>query len=263
MHTLFLIQSVWKNFWSQLSRYILLMLPLILPVFLLRFVSQYAYLGKLFIVYSTIVGIALTLVALIVEITVIHFFHDTLQKNQPQPTYSIINSWNMALTKFPRYLGLKFVVFVIILALPVVVRSISLLFIGNLLVTYIVNIIIITWIVSVTLIFVFAPYYMVIHGTSIMQSLKKSAVLFMQHAAAVIGTIFFGFLIFGGLCVLMALSTNIVLAVISQQTTLLLNAYLSPWWQFLVIDIWALLGLPLLIGTITALYRDLSQEPTV
>jgi hypothetical protein len=90
-----------------------------------------------------------------------------------------------------------------------------------------------------------------LENNSPVRALKRSAKLFTRKPFETAAQLLAAAILFGIFFTILAIIANVSLGFITKQTDLLFNAeltrYFSPWWKSLIIDIFAYLGLPLLL----------------
>jgi hypothetical protein len=112
--------------------------------------------------------------------------------------------------------------------------------------------------------FIFCFPALIIENCSIKQAVIKGINLFLTKPFLFTGKLI-GSALFYGIClVILAACTSSLLALIMGETNLLFNPQLasiySPWWQQLVINGYAIFGLPLLVITTSILYKDFKNS---
>ncbi len=239
-----------KHFWL----YFKIISPLLIPAAALPVIGHYASLGRLSIVFSTLFGVILMIIGLSVEVIMISASYQLITKTDGIAQISLKQKWQEAGRKFFSYLSLKIITAIIVLSLPLMVKSLQ-----NYLPNYIfdpLRIIAIAWIAVFTLLFLFSAYVLIIENKRATSAIKKGKELFLLRPLNVILKLTGGLLCFGAMLIVISIITEIVIAVILKQTYILFNPYLSPWWQELIINIYGLLGLPLFVILITYLFHE-------
>lgn len=241
-----------KNFWLYLK----IIFPLLIPVAVLPLIGHYTSLGRLNIVFSTLFGIILIIIGMFIEIIMISASYQLIKAGNVKVQIPLQQKWKQAGHKFFSYLYLKIITTVIVLSLPLIVKSFQ-----NYLPNYIFNplrIIAIAWIAVFTLLFLFSTYILIIENQQVISAIKKSKELFLRRPFGIILKLAGGIVCFGAILIVMSIITEIILAVILKQTYILFNPYLSPWWQKLTMNVYTLLGLPLLVILMTIIFADLT-----
>jgi len=235
-----------KNFWLYLK----IISPLLIPLLALRLIAHYTYLGRLTIIFSTLFGIILVIVALLVEISLISTSYRLLKTKGTDDYTPASNS-----SLFFPYLYLKIIIALITLSLPLFLKSLQNYVTDT--VFYFFNIISFGWIVAWAFLLLFGPYVLIIKKMNTAKSLKYSINLFLQKPISIILKFSSGVIFFGLILVILGSLTNVLIAVLIDQTAILFNPYLSPWWQKLVIDIYTLLGLPIVVIITTIIFYEI------
>lgn len=239
-----------KHFWLYLK----IISPLLIPVAVLPIIGHYASLGRLSIVFSTLFGVILMILELFVEVIMISSSYQLITTTDAAAQISLKQKWHEGVRKFFSYLYLKIITAIVVLSLPLIVKSLQ-----NYLPNYIFNplrIIATAWIAVFTLLFLFSAYVLIIENKQAISSIKKSKKLFLQKPFGIILKLIGGATFLGTILILMSMITNVIIAISLKQTYILLNPYLSPWWQKLTINIYGLLGLPLFVILITYLFHE-------
>ena len=239
-----------KHFWLYLK----IISPLLIPVAVLPIIGHYASLGRLSIVFSTLFGVILMIIGLFIEVIMISASYQLITTTDAATQISLKQKWQEAGHKFFSYLYLKILTAIIVLSLPLIVKSFQ-----NYLPNYIFNplrAIALAWIALFTLLFLFSAYVLIIENQQVIPSIKKGKELFLQRSLSIILKLTGGLLCFGAMLIVISIITDIIIAVILKQTYILFNPYLSPWWQKLTGSVCALLGMPLITILTTYLFYE-------
>jgi hypothetical protein len=245
-----------KNFWLYLK----IISPLLIPLLALRLIAHYTYLGRLTIIFSTLFGVILGIASILIEIIIIKSSYRLLTADSGAIVkISLKQQWKQAARAFFPYLYLKILIGVIILSLPFALKLI-----GSYLVLpqdlYILTIIMVVWIISFVLLFLFSTYSFVIEKQRGSRALKRSASLFLSRPFYTLYRFLGGIAFFGGILIILASLTKIIIALLADKIFVLFNPYLSLWWQKLLIDIYALLAMPIVVIITTIIFYDLTKS---
>ncbi len=216
---------------------------------MLRVIANYAEFGsQLNVAFSTIFGVILNLVLLYVILCIIKTTDELTKIPPSKPTQKELTS--CAKNKFLELLILLIAIGLITLSVPILI-----LFLKKFITIETVQITLETiayiWALIISLLFIFSSFSLILENNSPARALKRSAKLFMRKPFETSAHLLAAAILFGIFFTVLASVANMSLGFITKQTDLLFNAelmrYFSLWWKSLIIDIFAYLGLPLLL----------------
>lgn len=253
-----LIKSTLKIYFTHFWFYCKAISPILFAHVALPIIAHYAYFGRLTVVFSTTLGIALTILLFFIDIILIHSSYHHL--TQPTIKLSVIQEYRNAGTIFFRYIGLVVFTGLITGSIPLLFQ-IALNYTTNTsLVVTLSKIVSVSWMASFVILFIFSFYVLIIEKYPLRRTIIKGANLFLFKPFLFTGKLIGSVLFFGMCLVILAAGTTSLLALITGETAFVFNSQLatiySPWWQQLVMSVYAILGLPLLIIVTSILYRE-------
>jgi len=253
-----LTKKIIKTYFSQFWFYIKIILPMLLPLLTLRLIGHYLYLGgRLTLIFSTLFGLILLVLGVIIEIILIQVSWQIIK--QTQSATNLKQQWKKAMSVFWSYLGLKILLAIITCSVPFILSWIKP-GIENEFLKLIINLVIITWLAGFSILFIFSNYILITEKSGIIKALDKGTDLLVQKPLETIIKFIINILIIAIIIIFISIITNVIIAIINRQMYILTNPYLSPWWQKLVIDVYAVLSLPLLIILSTIMFADLKKN---
>jgi len=250
-----LIKQSLKQYFQPFPLYLFAILPLIIPTISLRIISQYTYIGSLKIVYGTLFGVILAIIAMLVEIVLIKKTFALIQ-NQPVPK----STWKYAWNKFIPYAVIKIIIAIATLSLPRLLQYIGPKITDSQQIFQIFSIIIIVWVTLSVLIFLFVSYVFLIKETTITQAFKQGVAMFSRKPLYIFIELFINIIIFGIILILAASVVTLIIAIVTKQINLLFNPYLDIWWQNIIIDVFAFFALPFIVIVTTLIYTKLNSS---
>lgn len=256
-----LLTTTIRLYFQNIGLYNKILAIVLIPVILLRIIAHYADFGnQLNVAFSTIFGIILNLVLLCVILFIIKTTEELTLENPRKPTQKELT--DCAKNKFLELLILIIWIGLITLSIPILMIFLKK-FISFETVQITVETIAYLWAIIISLLFIFSSFSLILENNSPISALKRAASLFTRKPFETTVQLLAIGLLFGIFFTVLAVIANISLGFITQQTDLLFNAeltrYFSPWWKNLIIDIFAYLGLPLLLIATTVRFNYLRK----
>lgn len=253
-----LIKSTLKIYFTHFWFYCKVISPILFARVALPIIAHYAYFGRLTVIFSTTLGIALTILLFFIDIILIHSSYHHL--TQPTIKLSVMREYRNAGTIFFRYIGLIAFTGLITGSIPLLFQ-IALNFTPHTsLVVTLSKIVSVSWMASLVILFILCFPALIIENYPIKRAVIKGVNLFLSKPFLFTGKLIVSALFYGICLVILAATTTSLLALQTGETAFVFNSQLaaiySPWWQQLVMSVYAILGLPLLIITTSILYKN-------
>lgn len=209
------------------------------------------------IVFGILFGLILAIWGIIIQIVLILVIARLLGSQ----SVKLKNIYSLAIKKFPNFLILMIVLSVIIYWIPRIGLNLLNAYEGNEIVTWVLLIIASGWIVFFSLRFLFVFFAFVIDDLSIKQSFDKSKEIVWRNLGEVLIKLFLSIFLIWVLSIAAVLLIKIVIAVMSGNLSLVFSD-IPFWWKILVVDLVAILVLPLFVMVGVLLYKDLGKAPS-
>jgi hypothetical protein len=256
-----LLTTTIRIYTKNIAHYNKIMAIVLVPVIILRVIANYAEFGsQLNVAFSTIFGIILNFVLLLVILFIIKTTDELVKPAPTKPTKKELT--NCAKTKFFEFIILVIAIGLITLSVPILMLFFKK-FIPFETAQITLETIAYLWAMIISLLFIFSSFSLILENNSPIRALKRSAELFGRKPLETVAQLIIAFILVGIFFTLLAAIANVSIGFITKQTDLLFNAelvrYFSPWWKSLIIDIFAYLGLPLLLIATTIRFNYLRK----